>query len=310
MPSTTSASSAEVDRSTALARRRVLACRLDRTRHGVAGGHERPGSGQRVAVDLAAEQVAQLGRVGERVDHRQRVHALEDVVAGRLAEHVLARGHVEHVVDDLEAHAEVVAEGGECLEGRIVDRRDHAADATRRREERGGLARDRVDVRVDGPVGVEEVLQLEHLPAAQLADGGREQGGDVGAERRGERRRPGEQVVAGEDGHDVRPAGVHARDAPPGLGLVDHVVVVQRTEVHQLHRHPAGDGVVGDRPEALGGVGGADREGRAQPLAAGGDEVAGDVREERVLGADRAAEGGLDPLHVGRHRREAEGVER
>ena len=62
--------------------------------------------------------------------------------------------------------------------------------------------------------------------------------GDVGAERGGERRRPGEEEVAGEDRHDVAPAGVHARHAAPGLGLVDDVVVVQRTEVDELHREP------------------------------------------------------------------------
>ena len=96
-----------------------------------------------------------------------------------------------------------------------------------------------------GAVGVEEVLQLEHLAAAELADRRGEQPGDVGAERRRERRRLGEQVVAGEDRDDVRPARVHARHAAPGLGLVDHVVVVERAEVHELDRGAAGDRVVG-----------------------------------------------------------------
>ena len=116
------------------------------------------------------------------------------------------------------------------------------------REQRGGLALDRALVALFGARDVEEVLQLEDLAAAQLADGGGEQRGDVGAERRGERRRPGEQEVAGEDRHDVVPAGVHARHAPPGLGLVDDVVVVERPEVHELDRHRAGDRVVAARP--------------------------------------------------------------
>ena len=122
-------------------------------------------------------------------------------------------------------------------------RRHHAADAARRREQRRGLALDRRRVGLLGAVDVEEVLQLEDLPAAQLADGGGEQRGDLGAERRRERRRPGEQEVAGEDRDDVAPAGVHARDAPPGLGLVDDVVVVERPEVHQLDGDAAGDRV-------------------------------------------------------------------
>ena len=50
------------------------------------------------------------GERRERVDDRQRVDALDDVVAGRLAERLVGAGDVEHVVDDLEAHAEVEAE--------------------------------------------------------------------------------------------------------------------------------------------------------------------------------------------------------
>ena len=123
-----------------------------------------------------------------------------------------------------------------------------AADAARGRHQRRGLALDRREVRLLGAVDVEEVLQLEHLAAAQLADRRREQRGDVGAERRRERRRLREQVVAGEDRDDVRPARVHRRHAAPGLGLVDHVVVVQRAEVDQLDRGAAGDDLGGRRP--------------------------------------------------------------
>ena len=36
----------------------------------------------------------------------------------------------------------------------------------------------------------------------------------------------------------------------PGLGLVDHVVVVERAEVDELDRDAAGDRVVGGRAEA------------------------------------------------------------
>ena len=115
--------------------------------------------------------------------------------------------------------------------------------AARRREQRGGLALDRRGVVLLRAVDVEEVLQLEHLPAAQLADGGGEERRDVGAERRRERRRAGEEEVAGEDRDDVAPPGVDARHAAAGLGLVDHVVVVERSEVHELAGDAAGDGV-------------------------------------------------------------------
>src|SRR4051794_14675591 len=44
---------------------RVLACRLDRAGHGVAGRDEVPCARQRVAVDLSAEKITQLGRLVE-----------------------------------------------------------------------------------------------------------------------------------------------------------------------------------------------------------------------------------------------------
>ena len=124
---------------------------------------------------------------------------------------------------------------------------DHPADAARGREQRRGLAVDRGEVDLLAAVDVEEVLQLEHLAAAQLADRLREQRGDRRAERRRELRRARQQVVAGEDRDDVAPARVHARNAAPGLGLVDHVVVVERSEVDELDRHRAGDRGVGGR---------------------------------------------------------------
>ena len=121
--------------------------------------------------------------------------------------------------------------------------------------------------------------------------------GDVGAERRRERRRLREQVVAGEDRDDVRPARVHRRHAAAGLGFVDHVVVVERSEVDQLDRGAAGDDVGGrGRADAGAGVARAQGEGRAQALAARREQVPGDVAEESVVGAHGVVAGGLRPV--------------
>ena len=62
---------------------------------------------------------------------------------------------------------------------------------------------------------------------------------DLGAEPGRDLRGPGQQEVAGQDGHQVAPAGIGALHAPPGAGLVDDVVVVQRAHVDQLDRHGA-----------------------------------------------------------------------
>ena len=82
----TSASSAEVERSTALAAAACSRVTADRPLHRVARRDQLTCSRQLVRVDLATQQLAQLGGLGDRVDHREGVDAFEDVVARRLAE--------------------------------------------------------------------------------------------------------------------------------------------------------------------------------------------------------------------------------
>ncbi len=55
------------------------------------------------------------------------------------------------------------------------------------------------------------------------------------AERGGDARRAGEQIVADEDRDRVGPSGVDRRRAPPHLGLVHHVVVVEGRQMGELH---------------------------------------------------------------------------
>ncbi len=79
---------------------------------------ERAGGVELLGVERTAEQVAQLARLAQHVDDGQRVDALEQVLTRVLAERVVGRREIEHVVDDLEAHAEMTAEAGERVEGR------------------------------------------------------------------------------------------------------------------------------------------------------------------------------------------------
>ena len=78
------------------------------------------------------------------------------------------------------------------------------------------------------------------------------------------------------------------------VGLVHHVVVVERAEVDELDRDPAPHDVVGS---AAGTTGSARRAGptrrrsRPEPLAAGPDEVAGDLGEQGRRRLDRARAG-------------------
>ena len=110
--------------------RNVVRADLHRLRHTPVGPDD---AESRLDLDLlerAAQQVPQLGRrgaaCGQRPDDRQGVDALDQVVAGRLAELRLRGRQVEHVVDDLEDHAEGVAEGGQRLHIRPVKGRRRA----------------------------------------------------------------------------------------------------------------------------------------------------------------------------------------
>jgi len=121
-------------------------------------------------------------------------------------------------------------------------------------------------------------------------------GGHLGAQAGGDLRRLAQQEVAGQDRHQVAPLGVGRRHPTAGVGIVHHVVVVQRAEVHELAGDPAQNELVrGGR--AAGGAGG---EGQRRPeaLSAGPDEVAADLAQERVLGGHRSPQGDVDPVEV------------
>ena len=145
---------------------------------------------------------------------------------------------------------------------RLVDAGDHAADAARRartatrscrRSPRGSAPRCGRRRRGAGARAPDRGTARRWSWRAAPATSAPSEAASVG--------RAGEQVVAGEDRDDVAPAGVDARDAAPGLGLVDHVVVVERAEVHELDRDRSGDRRRRRRADgSVGGVGRAQRE--------------------------------------------------
>jgi hypothetical protein len=168
-----------------------------------------------------------------------------------------------------------------------VDTRQQRPVAARGRDQRRRLAPDDAQVVLDRRFELRHVrrqrtegsLHLLDLPLAQ----GRERAGhdpghldpEVGRQLGG----PGEQVVAGQDRDGVVPARVGGRRPPPGRRLVDHVVVVERREVDELHDHAGVDQL------RAAGVPEVTREGhhqRAEAFAAGGDQVAGGLVDERV----------------------------
>ena len=78
----------------------------------------------------------------------------------------------------------------------------------------------------------------------------------------------------------VAPFGVHRLDAAAGVGLVDDVVVVQRTEMDELAGDATAHHVVGCC--ATTDLRGGDGDDGTQPFAPGDHEMRGDLREIRV----------------------------
>lgn len=68
--------------------------------------------------------------------HRQRVHALDHVVTGRLAQLLVGGRDVEQVVGDLEHHAERFAVLGERADERAIEIGDQPTDASCRGKQR------------------------------------------------------------------------------------------------------------------------------------------------------------------------------
>ncbi len=255
-------------------------------------------------VERSGEQLAQLVAVGavEGHDHRQREHALEQIVAGRLTQLLLGCGEVEDVVDDLERETVGFAEVGDGVDVVAGQTTGQPADPARSGQQRGGLARDRGLVVLGGPAGVAGGLQLADLAVAQPGDGGGQQSRHLGAEGRRDLRCTRQEEVAGQDCPVIPPRDVHRRHAPSDLGVVHDIVVVERSDVHQLDGCGTGDDLVGygSRRIERGGRR-RDREPGSYPLAAGVHEMGGDVTEERQIGHDGFLECDLDATQIVDH---------
>ena len=222
-------------------------------------------------------------------------------VADRLAQGELVGGVVQRVVNQLEGGADVDAEVGERLFLALGAAGDDGADAAGGGEEGGGLALDDVEVAV--VLGREVVLgdELKHLA---FGDGGGRFGEDAenfqAAVGRHELEGAAEQEVADEDGGLVAEHGVRCGEAASEAALVHHVVVQEGSGVDEFHAggevDGAGTAAVCEARLVAAQAGAGECQDGAQALAAGGDQVSGELRDERHLalhvGDDDAVAGG------------------
>ena len=250
----------------------------------------------------AGEQLEQagVGGVGRGLGHedRQGRDALAQVGAGRLARLHRVGGDVDDVVGELERGADDLA----VRRQRVLDLGRGAAEpgavAGRGGDQRAGLAGHDLEVvgqRVLVGAGLDG---LEDLALDQPGEGLGLDAHRVGAEQRGELGGLREQEVAGQDRDEVVPAGVGRLRAAAQVGLVHHVVVVERADVGDLHDAGRGDHVVDAR--VVTGLGGQQHQQRPEPLAAGVEQVRGRLGDEREPALHVRVERLLDLLEARR----------
>ncbi len=171
----------------------------------------------------------------------------------------------------------------------------HGADFGGGREQRGGLGLDDGEIFVLGRRHVLGGAELHHLALGDDRGGVRQNvervhRADLDHHLEG----LAEQEIADQDARLVAPHHARRRLAAAQVALVHHVVVEQRGGVHEFDRrgelHPAVALVAAH-------AGGGDRQHRPQPLAAGIDQVPGDLGDQADVGAGLGQHDLVDPLH-------------
>ncbi len=145
-----------------------------------------------------------------------------------------------------------------------------------------------VDVVVD--------LELAGLALHELCVGGGEEANGLLAQVGGSGLRgPGHQEVSGEDRQGVVPVRVGRAGPTAGVGLVDHVVVIEAPDVDQLDGDPCFD-----RPAVAVGseLGGEQGQQRPVPLTARREQMLGDLGEVRVFALRDLEQALLEAIHL------------
>ena len=174
---------------------------------------------------------------------------------------------------------------------------DHGADLAGGGEQRGGLALDHLQVARLRRGQVVLGDKLQHLALGDGRRGAREDGQhDQRAVLHHQLEGAGEQEVADQHRGLVAEHRVGRGQPAPQQALVHHVVVQQRRGVDELD---AGGELA---RAALAGIAAqprrGEREQRAQPLAAGGDDVRGELRDQRHRAVHAGDDGAVAGLQI------------
>ena len=110
-----------------------------------------------------------------------------------------------------------------------------------------------------------------------------------------------EQEVADQYAGRIAPDDVRSALAPAQAGTVDHIVVEQCGGVNELDR---GGELVMPRPGVVEQRSAREGQHRPHPLAAPGDQVAGELGDQRDLRLHPLEDHRIDRVHVGRSQRD------
>ena len=222
--------------------------------------------------------------------------ALAEIVAHALAQLFGRTRIIQRVIDQLEGNAQVAAIGLKCglFAGGAL--RHHRAYFGCGREQRRRLGHDHLHVGVLGGRGILRDGELQHLALGDHAGGVRQ---DAQRFERGRLHHHleglAQQVVAHQHARLVAPDDACGLLAAPEVALVHHVVVQQRGGVHEFDR--GGELQVVFALIAAHARGG-QRQHRPDALAAGVDQVAGDLGDQLDVAARMAEDLLVHPLHV------------
>ena len=252
-------------------------------------------------LDAAAHKFALLGRaVFHQPDQGQGRFAFAQIVPQVLADLGGVASVVEHVVDQLERGAERAAVFAGSGDLGVVRAGDQRAQFGSGFEQLGGLGADHEQVARFGHVRVVHVQQLQHLAFGDHVGGVGQDLHDahaVQAHHHLERARVEE--VADQHRGGIAEQRVGGLAAAAHRRFVDDVVMQQRCGVDEFD--DGGQLMVRGAPVAI-GIGQQQHQYWTDALAAGTDDVLGDLVDQRDFGMQPLADHRVDGLHIGRDR--------
>ena len=154
-----------------------------------------------------------------------------------LAGIVLITHHVQAVVVDLVRHAQQIAQ---LVQGFLYFRGNAGYPARAARgggEQGGGLLANDFKVFLTRHAQVVQPAGLRHFPLADVPDGLRKLAAEFCAQHHG----VGEENVPQQHGQAVAPQGVSRGFVPALVGLVNHVVMHQRGQMHHFQQRAQAD---------------------------------------------------------------------